>query len=138
MSTSIVGIVVNLSPYVFGLARVTSMKLMQALDHVSRAPSVVTAELDAMITTNLVRAINTLVEEHKPDHGRSPLWARFLCPANDNQKTRTFFGLFGNTAALLSTSPTFALGQTILSVLWRSKSVRKALSNHCSLLMDPF
>jgi len=117
MSTSIVGIVVNLSPYVFGLARVTSMKLMQALDHLSRAPSVVTAELDAMITTNLVRAINTLVEEHKPDHGKSHPWARSVYLTDDNKKTRTSFGLFGNTAALLSTSPTFALGQMILSVL---------------------
>lgn len=72
MSASIVGIVVNISPYVVGLGRVTGMKIMQVLDHVSRDRSLVTTEINAMITSNLVRAVNTMVEEHKPGHGNCP------------------------------------------------------------------
>lgn len=70
MSASLVGIIVNLSPYAVNLGRVTSMKMMQVLDHVSRDRSLVTTELNAMITSNLVRAVNTLIEAHKPGHGK--------------------------------------------------------------------
>lgn len=69
MSSSLVGIVVNISPYVVGLGRATSMKMMQVLDYVSRDRSLVTTEINAMITSNLVRAIDTLVEEHRSGHG---------------------------------------------------------------------
>ena len=46
------------------------MKLAQVLDHVSRDRCLVTTELNATITSNLVMAINTLVEEHSAGHGR--------------------------------------------------------------------
>jgi hypothetical protein len=46
------------------------MKMMQVLDHVSRDRNLVTTELNAMITSNLVRAVDTMVEEHKLGHGK--------------------------------------------------------------------
>lgn len=77
MSSSIVGIIVNVSPYLVGLGRATSLKMMHALDHVSRDRNVVTMEINAVITTNLVRAINTLVEEHRTGHGMSHITTAF-------------------------------------------------------------
>ncbi|KAL1302930.1 hypothetical protein AAFC00_003251 [Neodothiora populina] len=76
MSASIVGIIVNISPYVVELGRATSLKMMQVLDLVSRDRTLVTTELNTVITSNLVRAINTFVEEHKAGHeNENIIWA---------------------------------------------------------------
>lgn len=69
MSASLVGVIVNLSPYVIKLGRATSLKMTQVLDYVSRDPVLAATETNAMVTSNLVQAIDTLVAEHKVGHG---------------------------------------------------------------------
>lgn len=69
MSASLVGVIVNVSPYVVKLGRATSLKLAQVLDYVSRDPTLAATETNAMVMSNLVQAIDTLVSEHKVRHG---------------------------------------------------------------------
>lgn len=81
MSASIVGIIVNISPYVVGLGRVTSTKLVQMLDYLSRHCALAITEVNAMVASNLARAINTIIEEHGSGHSMflSLLVDCFLC-----------------------------------------------------------
>lgn len=134
MSASIVGIIVNVSPYVIELGRATSLKMMQVLDHVSRDRSLVTMELNAVITSNLVRAINTLVEEHKPGHGNHDSLLLKYYLLTFMQKTKTYSGLSGSMVVPLIILLIYACARMSISRRSRSICARKGSLILCSRL----
>lgn len=79
MAAALVGIIVNVSPYVFNLGRATSLKMIQLVDLYTRNSLSTSVEVNAMVLTHIVRAVNSMLEEHKPGNGR---WQRSLSVKN--------------------------------------------------------
>ncbi|KAI5241718.1 hypothetical protein E4T43_05249 [Aureobasidium subglaciale] len=71
MAAALVGIIVNVSPYIFNLGRATSLKLIQLVDLYTRNSLSTSVEVNAMVLTHMVRAVNSMLEEHKPGAGSS-------------------------------------------------------------------
>jgi hypothetical protein len=79
MAAALVGIIVNVSPYISNLGRATSLKLIQLVDLYTRNSLSTSVEINAMVLTHMVRAVNSMLEEHKPDksliENENLLWA---------------------------------------------------------------
>lgn len=71
MAAALVGIIVNVSPYISHLGRATSLKLIQLVDLYTRNSLSTSVEVNAMVLTHMVRAVNSMLEEHKPGTGSS-------------------------------------------------------------------
>lgn len=69
MAAALVGIIVNVSPYISHLGRATSLKLIQLVDLYTRNSLSTSVETNAMVLTHMVRAVNSMLEEHKPGTG---------------------------------------------------------------------
>ena len=69
MAAALVGIIVNLSPYISNLGRATSLKMIQLVDLYTRNSLSTSDEVNAMVLTHIVCAVNSMVEEHKPGAG---------------------------------------------------------------------
>lgn len=65
MAAALVGIIVNVSPYITHLGRATSLKLIQLVDLYTRNSLSTSVETNAMVLTHMVRAVNSMLEEHK-------------------------------------------------------------------------
>ena len=65
MAAALVGIIVNVSPYISHLGRATSLKLIQLVDLYTRNSLSTSVETNAMVLTHMVRAVNSMLEEHK-------------------------------------------------------------------------
>jgi hypothetical protein len=70
MAAALVGIIVNLSPYIQNLGRATSLKMIQLVDLYTRNSLSTSVEVNAMVLTNMIRAVNSMLEEHSPGHGQ--------------------------------------------------------------------
>ncbi|KAG9864062.1 hypothetical protein KCU63_g5085, partial [Aureobasidium melanogenum] len=76
MAAALVGIIVNVSPYISHLGRATSLKLIQLVDLYTRNSLSTSVEMNAMVLTHMVRAVNSMLEEHKPGtENENLLWA---------------------------------------------------------------
>jgi len=76
MAAALVGIIVNVSPYISNLGRATSLKLIQLVDLYTRNSLSTSVEINAMVLTHMVRAVNSMLEEHKPGaENDNLLWA---------------------------------------------------------------
>lgn len=76
MAAALVGIIVNVSPYIYNLGRATSLKLIQLVDLYTRNSLSTSVEVNAMVLTHMVRAVNSMLEEHKPgSENENLLWA---------------------------------------------------------------
>jgi len=71
MAAALVGIIVNVSPYISHLGRATSLKLIQLVDLYTRNSLSTSVETNAMVLTHMVRAVNSMLEEHKSGTGAS-------------------------------------------------------------------
>lgn len=69
MAAALVGIIVNVSPYISHLGRATSLKLIQLVDLYTRNSLSTSVEMNAMVLTHMVRAVNSMLEEYKPGTG---------------------------------------------------------------------
>ncbi|KAG9756955.1 hypothetical protein KCU73_g4655, partial [Aureobasidium melanogenum] len=76
MAAALVGIIVNVSPYISHLGRATSLKLIQLVDLYTRNSLSTSVEMNAMVLTHMVRAVNSMLEEYKPGtENDNLLWA---------------------------------------------------------------
>lgn len=69
MAAALVGIIVNVSPCISHLGRATSLKLIQLVDLYTRNSLSTSVEMNAMVLTHMVRAVNSMLEEYKPGTG---------------------------------------------------------------------
>lgn len=69
MAAALVGIVVNVSPYIHHLGRATSLKMIQLIDLYTRNSLSTSVETNAMVLTHMVRAVTSMLEEHQPGKG---------------------------------------------------------------------
>lgn len=76
MAAALVGIIVNVSPYISHLGRATSLKLIQLVDLYTRNSLSTSVEMNAMVLTHMVRAVNSMLEEYKPGTGSFHLATR--------------------------------------------------------------